>query len=151
MAPPPRLRWGWVLAFSCLTGGWFGGFWFLRQAKWSRAVRGASNAYAWAIIYLVFLTIDLPFTIVQLANIAHMHVILPTGAPNGDFLAGAMCILYPVVGFALQSEFEEAPIHLNLSGWMVFFWGPVYLQFWLDRLGKHPAAKDALAAPFSEV
>lgn len=127
MQRPPRLHWGWVLFLNMFTGGIFGAFWMLLIARWVKRVRGHSNAHGWAVVYLVFAVLGIG----------------EACASRGEsgFSGGASFILYFVVAFLLQGELQEAPIGLSLSSVMVFFFAPIYFQYFLHDFGDRSMSR----------
>jgi hypothetical protein len=125
---PSHLSWGWVLLLNVFTGGVFGAFWMLQISRWVRRVRGVSNAYGWAYVYLVVAVLSASYEVSALFKGAHEYL--------HGYLDAASCILFLVVAFLLQGEMEERPIALSLSSVMTFFFAPVYFQYHLQTFGE---------------
>ena len=137
---PPQLHWAFVGLLSLVTLGWFASFWLFIQTKWVRSVRGHTRAYGWAMAYLVYSSISTFANVVQLIA---LHTLSRNW--NDGYTAGSLATLALVPAFALQEELEEPPFSLRyLSGWMIFFFGTVYLQFNLQGFEVEPLEAEPL-------
>jgi hypothetical protein len=145
---PPNLNWGLVLLFDALTCGLFQRVWNIILSAWMRRVQPNSNALFYYIggyvLGLVYSSEYVPAMMDQIRHaiahdpIAHVHM-----AHQGlMYLIGfAGWVLKLVARFSMKSSLEEhyntvEPIGLRLNGFMVFFFGGLYIQSQLNKVNE---------------
>lgn len=132
---PPRLHWGWVLALSLLTRGFFGEIWLVVQANWIRRMTGRSEARTWAILNLCAIPLLVLVAIVFGVMLGYQGFAL-----SGDqrpwralqALVGlSIFAVHVITVFKMRAELEGSPIGIPLGGVMTFFFGALYFQYFL--------------------
>lgn len=156
--PPPRLHWGWVLLLSILTLGIFDLLWMVVQANWVKKVAGYERPFWWTLAYLIFHCLVIAAGIagylfaplLQQQDIFALYVITVQEVGRWGGL-----VLWIVCVFMLEGGLDSPPINIPLSGFMTFFFGPLYFQYHLQnysvegKVGEQvsgfaePAAADA--------
>jgi len=130
---PPRLHWGWVLALTVVTLGFFGMAWLIVQANWVRKVRGRSRTLPWAIAYASLFPVLFLFAIVMggLGAFLHWQNVQSVVAIAAEWVRIANFLLWILTVYMLGNELNEDPIDIPLNNVMIFFFGPVYFQYHL--------------------
>jgi fatty acid desaturase len=130
---PPRLHWALLLVLSAVTLGIFGQAWMIVQSVWVSKVYGRSKALPWAITYtavlpaffLLMIALGVCGALMHLANVQQIAAIMLL------FVRIILFILYVTTCFTLRGELSDYPISIPLSGFMTFFFGPIYFQYHL--------------------
>jgi preprotein translocase subunit SecY len=130
---PPHLHWGIVFALSVVTFGVFGSVWLIVQANWVRKVYGRSKALPWAIVYasVIPLFFLFAFTLGIVGVLLHLQNAQAIVASIGLYVRIVLLVLWIIATFTLSGELSTEPIGIPLSGFMTFFFGPVYFQYHL--------------------
>jgi hypothetical protein len=136
--PPVRLHWGWVLALSLLTRGYFNSIWMIVQANWIKRVTGREDVLWWSIANVAMLPV---LVIVSIMAGVTMALVPHLGANDGNsstvlVAAGALgAVLYLAVylktAFTLREALELPPIGIPLGGVMTFLFSGIYFQYML--------------------
>lgn len=134
---PPNLHWGLVLLFDVLTTGLFQMVWNVIVSLWMRRVQPNSRAlfyyaagYALVVIYF---WLQIP---TMIAGMHHIVMHPPLWVRLVGFLSWVARLL---ARFSMKSSLEEhyntvEPIGLRLNGFLVFFFGGLYIQSQLNRI-----------------
>lgn len=145
---PPNLNWWLVLLFDALTCGLFQMVWNIVFSVWMRRVQPNSNAiffyiggYLLGIVYSIGYV---PLLMQQMQHaLAHDSIVAPHIAHQAlmSLLAFAGWVLKIVARFAMKSSLEEhyntvEPIGLRLNGFLVFFFGGLYIQSQLNKVNE---------------
>ncbi len=134
---PPNLNWGLVLLFDLLTMSVFQMVWNVIVAVWMRRVQPNSRAlFYYAAGYgmvLVYMWLRIPAIVASL----HHVVIQPTVVVKVVGLLSWVGRL--LARFSMKSSLEEhyntaEPLGLRLNGFLVFFFGGLYIQSQLNRI-----------------
>ncbi len=133
----PNLHWGLLLLIDLLTGTLFQMVWNVIVALWMRRVQPNSRAlYYYAAGYglvLVYTWLRIPAILGSL----HGRVVAPTVFVS---VVGVLSWVGRLAArFSMKSSLEEhyntvEPIGLRLNGFLVFFFGGLYIQSQLNRI-----------------
>lgn len=136
LPPPPRLHWRWVLALSILTLGFFAPVWMVVQARWVKKTARYARPFWWSLGYLIFSALIIAATIagylfaplLQQQDIFTLYVITVQEVGRWGGL-----VLWVVCVFMLEGGLDSPPINIPLSGFLTFFFGPIYFQYHLQN------------------
>ncbi|AFL87847.1 hypothetical protein Terro_1540 [Terriglobus roseus DSM 18391] len=136
--PPVRLHWGWVLALSLLTRGYFNSIWMVVQANWIKRVTGREDVLWWSIANVAMLPV---LVIIGIMAGVTMALVPHLGANDGSsstLLVGANVLgtvlylaVYVKTVFTLREALELPPIGIPLGGVMTFLFSGIYFQYML--------------------
>jgi len=124
---PPSLHWGVVLVLYIATLGLFGLIWAFVQAAFARKADPESKAMIYLAIAVALYVADVVLTLQQ-SSVANM-----VG------LAGGVCFL--IAMYSIRDSIDLFYIQVvgtrvGLNGILVFFLGPIYLQYHLYKLAQ---------------
>ena len=124
---PPSLHWSVVLVLYIATIGLFGLIWAFVQAGFARKADPESKAMIYLAITVALEVVNVVLT-VQQSSVAGI-----VGLGGGIFFLIAM---YSIRDSIDLFYIQVVGTREGLSGILVFFFGPIYLQYHLCRLAK---------------
>ena len=129
---PPALPWALLLLIELITAGCFGLYWSFVQAGFARRIDEKSTASLWYTWWLGTVACLVLFSVVSGSAAAGRSV-----AYGVLYLACLLC--YQAGNFNIKKSLEiyyEAMGQANrrVSGRMLIFFGPVYLQYHLCKI-----------------
>jgi hypothetical protein len=117
---------------------WFGAFWLWIQSRWIRRVLGIKSINWWTTSLLGVSSLLTVRIIMEFIATGQRNV--PMHWPDA-LLFGVCAVLYLGAVSGMQGELGRKPISLDLIDFMGWFFGPIYFQYWLNRL-RPPIANE---------
>ncbi len=124
--PPTRLHWGWVLALSILTRGYFNAIWLVVQAYWIKRITGRGESLWWSIAHVCVLPAVFMLAIMIGATVGLVNHGTPhpktkyLGATLGAIAVIFILIAYVKTVYTMRRDLASAPINIPLGGVMKF-------------------------------
>jgi uncharacterized protein DUF4339 len=132
---PTDFHWALVLLIGVFTCGLFNYAWLIVEAAFVRKLKSDSKSLLLIILAVASFLVG-GFVNGFLAALSHGQA-----TPFGSLFSLAGLVLYLIGVFQMKSDLEDyynstEPIHLQLSGVMVFFFNVYYFQHHLSRIAR---------------
>ncbi|MFT4178755.1 MAG: hypothetical protein QM612_04725 [Thermomonas sp.] len=153
---PPRLHWGLVLLFACLSFGIFGWVWCFMQANWTKRIDPKNNAtmyFIGAAVSSVLFGISMILVQAGGSDLIDGIGTLFSWVSLGLTIAG-----FFTIGKSLRERLPQYGYHIEINNVMLFFFTGLYVQSKLTALalwketgfagyGQHVYQPPVAAAP----